>query len=79
MIDLTNASTRDWLRKLGLEGRLVSVDELTEVGYDTTDLLQHDSLKGFAIINARDKDEINVLLQGCPEIDFERLTVYKLA
>jgi hypothetical protein len=78
MLDTDNDATKQWLRKLGMEGRLVSIDSL-DGPVSSSNGTAHDEYKGFAIINARDNAEINCILRDCPSLEFSDLGVYRMA
>jgi hypothetical protein len=77
MPDIENRDILLWLRKLSSEGRIVSVDELIEM-VNSTALNDSDPYRGFAVIQARDNDEINAVLSTCPGLNQQLLTIYKL-
>jgi hypothetical protein len=78
MIDINQKAIREWLNRLGSEGKLVSVDKLTGPLPAYNRALIKSEFKGFVIINARDHSELNAILQACPSLNLNELGVYEL-
>lgn len=77
MVDFRDNATREWLRRLSLDGRLISIDEIKPLTFKTGSI--KNSVKGFAIINAKDSDELNTLLSSCPKLKISELEIYELS
>jgi hypothetical protein len=78
MLNFNDDAIRTWLRRLGLEGKIISIDELGESIYRSTYDGEQNRYKGFAVITAHDNDDITAILRECPGFDFNNLQVYKM-
>jgi hypothetical protein len=78
MINLKDDATQGWLNKLGVDGRIISIDEVDETTSRTVALSGKDNCKGFAVINALDQNELDSILKDCPDLNQANLCVYKL-